>query len=368
MSPKHPIYPALKSVTVTMPGENVQEKVQQPTNCACIKTEDINQLLQGKMYELFDEQFEILKDKMMTVVASKISSLIEDNNNLRLEIQQLRDSSAHGDTQKKELSVVHQLLTTFNSKLSDVEDKQTDAIKEINCEVQSVKDNVKTMLEEIPQVTSIENRFSSIEETISNFVESKESSSKQVDINCEAIHALEVRILSMEESQLDNSIISNLQDTTIAAVANELEERNKRERSIVLHNVPESQDSIGDVEAVKQILQEVTSKEIEFELMNNKPRIYRLGRHLALSKNKPRSIKVHLKSADDCDEILRNLRKLSQSAQHPCVVIQRDMTPMQRNHIKLLVMEKKRRNNQAIMNNEEPNWTVSSGFLHRRGH
>ncbi len=331
-----------------------------------MKTEEINQLVQGKMYELFDEQFEILKDKVLTVVASKLSSLLEDNNNLRLEIQQLRESSAQQQVEKKEISVVHQLVTTFNTKLSDVEDKQTDAIQEINSEVQSVKDNVKTMLEEIPQVTSIEDRFSSIEETISNFVESKESSAHLVDANCEAIQALDLRIHSMEESKFDNNTMSNLHDKTIAAVANELEERNKRKRSIVLHNVPESTDATDDVKAVRQILQEVSGKEIEFEIMNSKPRIYRLGRYDALSRTKTRSIKVHLKSADDCDEILRNLRKLAQSVQHNCVVIQRDLTPMQRSHIKMLVTEKKRRNNQAIVNNEEPDWTISSGFLIRR--
>ncbi len=68
--------------------------------------------------------------------------------------------------------------------------------------------------------------------------------------------------------------MSNLQDRTIVAVANELEERNKRKRGVVLHNVPEMHDSSGDMEAVKQILQEVSGKEVEFELMNNKSRIY----------------------------------------------------------------------------------------------
>ncbi len=346
-----------------MSRKNPQEKHQ-----ACIKSEEINQLVQGKMYELFDEQFEILRDRVLTVVASKISSLLEDNNNLRLEIQQLRESSAKGEVEKKELSVVHQLVTTFNTKLSDVEDKQMDAIQEMNSEVQSVKNNVKTMLDEIPQVTSIEDRFSSIEETMSKFVESKESSAQLVDANYEAIKTLDLRMHSIEESKFDSNIMSNLQDRTIAAVTNELEERNKRKRSIVLHNVPESHDPSDDFKTVKQILQEVIGKEVEFEEMNNKPRIYRLGRRDAQSEVKTRSIKVHLKSADDCVEILRNLRKLSQSVQHTCVVIQHDMTPMQRNHIKMLVTEKRRRNNQAIVNNEEPDWTISSGCLHRRRH
>ncbi len=335
-------------------------------DCTCIKPEQIDQLLQEKMHEMFDKQFEILKDRVLTVVASKISSLVEDNSNLRLEIQQLRESCVQREVEKKELSVVHQLVTTFNTKLSGVEVKQAEVIQEINDEVMSIRNDVTTMLEEIPQVTSIEDRFLSIEETVSNFGESKRFSAQQVDDNFEAIQALQLRISSMEESKLNSNSMSNLQDRTIVAVANELEERNKRKRSIVLHNVPEVFNASDDMETVKEILQEVSGKEVEFELMNNKPRIYRLGRRDAPSRNKTRSIKVHLKSADDCDEILQNLRKLSQSAQHACVVIQRDLTPMQRNHIKMLVMEKKRRNNEAIVNNEEPDWTISSGFLHRR--
>ncbi len=50
----------------------------------------------------------------------------------------------------------------------------------------------------------------------------------------------------------------------------------------------------------------------------------------------------------------------------PFSLIRNHMTPMQRNHIKILVSEKKRRNNLAIANNEDPDWTISAGFLHRR--
>ncbi len=78
----------------------------------------IDLMIQQKMAEMFTEQFENLKDQVVTVMANKMSSLIEDNNNLRIEIKQLRETS---ETEKKELTVVHQLVTTFNTKLSDVQ-------------------------------------------------------------------------------------------------------------------------------------------------------------------------------------------------------------------------------------------------------
>ncbi len=159
---------------------------------------------------------------------------------------------------------------------------------------------------------------------------------------------------------------TNLPDRAIAAVANELEERKKRNRSIVLHNVPEKHDKSNDVKAVVQILQKVSGKEVEIDQMCNTPRIYRLGQYGASSRNKPRSIKVHLKSTEECNEILQNTRKLSQSVQYSSVVIQPDLTPMQHNQIRMLVAERKRRNSEAIANNEDPDWTISSGFLHRR--
>ena len=68
-----------------------------------LTTETIDQIIQQKMREMFTEQFESLKGKVVTVIANKISSLIDKNNNLRIEIQQLRDTR---ETEKKELAVV----------------------------------------------------------------------------------------------------------------------------------------------------------------------------------------------------------------------------------------------------------------------
>ncbi len=108
-------------------------------------------------------------------MASKMSTLVEENNVLRLEIQQLREKQ---EAEKKELSIVHQLVNAFNSKQSEIEENHDEAIQEMKNKVQSINDNVLTMLEEVPQTSSIEDRFSSIEESISSLAEPKESASR----------------------------------------------------------------------------------------------------------------------------------------------------------------------------------------------
>ena len=119
-----------------------------------VTTETIDQIIQQKMMEMFTEQFESLKDKVVTVIANKISSFIEENNNLRIEIQQLTDAR---ETEKKEVSVVHHLVTTFNTKLSEVKKQHGNAIQEMQRKVQSIS----TMLEN-------EGRFSSMDENENN--------------------------------------------------------------------------------------------------------------------------------------------------------------------------------------------------------
>ncbi len=261
-----------------------------------------------------------------------------------VETQRLKD--------QEEIKSLSQKLVDVETALKNIQSKKEE-------DLDSFKEMVGDMLDDFPQ-----NALNRCQSTF-------DITAQQVEDNCDAIHALENRISSVEAVQVDGYLMqadSNLPDRAIAAIANEIEERKKRKRSIVLHNVPENHDSSSDIKAVVQILQEVSGKEVEFDQMCNKPRIYRLGQYGASGRNKPRSIKVHLRSTEECAEILENTRKLSQSVQHSYVVIQPDLTLMQRNQIRTLVMEKRRRNRQAITNNEEPDWTISSGFLHRRRH
>ena len=90
------------------------------------------------------------------------------------------------------------------------------------------------------------------------------------------------------------------------------------------------------------------------------PKVYRLGQQ---STHRVRSLKVHFKSTEMKDEILTKARRLVNSENYRSVVIQKDMTPLERMHLKKLVHEKKKRNYNARLNNEEPNWTIRGGIV-----
>ena len=91
--------------------------------------------------------------------------------------------------------------------------------------------------------------------------------------------------------------------------------------------------------------------------------IYRLGKRLP---DRNRTVKVHVNSEDFCRKVLQHTRKLGESINFKHVVIQQDLTPIQRHHLKMLVKEKKQRNYQAEQCKEDPDWIIRSGKLCRR--
>ncbi len=242
---------------------------------------------------------------------------------------------------------MHGLVKTFNHKLKECEVKHENTIQEINNEVQSINVNVTSMLEEIPQVTSIENRFSSIEETISSFGETKESRTRLG--------------LNVPRSDSMSSISCDSHDKYMLAITNEVDQRQKRRRSLVIHNVKESNDVNQDLAKVKDILQYVVKEECMVD--QNLTNLYRLGKQ---SSGKNRTIKLHFRCEEFSQTILQNARNLSTSKSYTNIVIQPDLTPLQRSQVKLLVQEKNDRNQYAVLCNEQPDWVIRKGKLCRK--
>ena len=241
------------------------------------------------------------------------------------------------------------------------------------------------MLSSIPQVSSIEERFTEIEARLDQYSESSGGATCNVS-------NLEIRMNEIEEniqvikSQANTQCIQpvshdNLTNVTkpssnttiypdvtcLAEVANELQERNKRARSLVIHNFPESSNSEQEVTNVSSLLQEILPNcegiEFECERFSNKPKVYRLGQP---SVNRVRSLKVHLKYAEIKEEIIYNARRLANSEKYRTVVVQKDLTPLERIHLKNLVYEKNRRNHVARSSQDEANWTIRGGVLCRK--
>ncbi len=219
------------------------------------------------------------------------------------------------EKEKHEMSVLRKLITTLNQTVNSVEDS-IDNVKE---ESDSIRDAVTCMISEIPQCTSIEARFSSIENTL------KEVSS----------HSF---------TDLNDNVCSQsslyIRDIPTVEVANEIDDRQRRKGNLVLHNVPEKSDEDFDEDSVNSILKHVVGKEVDIQRdpITNRPRIYRLGKR---TPGRNRSIRCHLISKEVCEQVLSQCRRLSESSRFSQVVLQEDLTPMQRSHIKELVKEKK---------------------------
>ncbi len=314
--------------------------------------------MQDRMDELFADQFEHLKDQVVSLMASKLSGLLEENKNLRNEIEQLRESSfqtsenqeinqsmkEEQESVKKELSVIHNLSDSFNQKLATIEERSQKAFQGVSDEIMSIKDNVNTMLREVPQVTSIETRFASIEERISNSTEARVSLlnfNSCDDISCKDSHS---------------------QEEIMIAVAEEVDQRQQRRRSLVIHNLEESVDAENDNLQIKEIFHEITNDEkvtISQQFLTS----YRLGK---ITSGRNRTIKVHLKSEEFCRRVIQNTWNMRNSTKYKNIVIQPDLTPLQRRQLKTLLKEKKLRNSYAEQCNEEPDWVIREGRLCRK--
>ncbi len=210
-------------------------------------------------------------------------------------------------------------------------------------ELESIKCMVNQMFCELPNTDSITERFQEVEAQLQSCLQK-----------------------SIEETPTNTEYPSCLSEYHIASVSNELSERRKREKSFVIHNLPEATNDDEDMEQVKEVIEEITQLEVKHTLHYNethKPRVYRLGRK---KTGRTRTIMVHVKSAEVCEDILSKARRLSTSERYSSVVIQKNLTKLEQKQLKRLVLEKKRRNSQAQAFGEEPNWTICEGLLYRK--
>ncbi len=265
--------------------------------------------------------------------------------NLELRLKAIEDER---EKEKHEVTVLRKLVSTLNQTINSVEE----SIVNVKEENDSIKDAVTCMLNEIPQCTSIEARFSSIENTL------KEVSSVNSSVSTLQSYA------DLDSSTCSQSII-NYSDFSTVEIANELDDRQRRKGNVVLHNVPETGNQESDEHSVISILNHVLGEEVNYhrDSTTDMPRIYRLGNRIP---GKTRSIKCHLQSKEMCAQVLSRSRRLSESNNFSQVVLQEDMTPMQRAHIRQLVIEKKKRNFLAQKNNLTPDWVIRSGKLQRK--
>ncbi len=267
------------------------------------------------------------------------------------------------ESEKKQRNVIHELVKTFNRQLTEIEENSKQSIQHVEENVRSMNENICEMLNEVPQLTmsSLETRFCSIEEKLGVFAEpagSKNSVNNQASLmDAHTPHS------NSSRSTVTRMTAENIEshEEFMIEVADEVDDRQKRRKALVIHNIEETDNDAEDNNQVTNILKEIIDDEnlIQQQLVNS----YRLGRR---SLGKKRTLKVHFMSDVFCKNVLQHARKLTYSRKYKNVVLQPDLTPTQRQHLKMLVDEKKQRNSFAVQCNEQPDWIIRRGKLCRR--
>ncbi len=341
--------------------------------CKCLSTEEIEETIAVKMNEQFEERFNKLKDSVVTLMAEKLSSLSEDNctlkctlanevvdlRNWQKDINKKMEEVTHSESDKNKMTVMQELVNTFNGKLTQIEDKSKQSIQEVHEDIQSIRDNICEMLNEVPQVTmsSLETRFCQIEEKLDaspETVRPKNINSNLIDVHV-PYNSSSLSVTKMSSESIESH------DEFLIEVANEVDERQKRKKTLVIHNIEETDNAAEERIQVTNILNEIIgNKNLVQQQQTN---LYRLGKR---SPAKKRTIKVHFKSEEFCRNILHHTRKLRETNHYKHIVLQPDLTPVQRHHLKMLVEEKRQRNSYAAQCKEEPDWIIYKGKLCRR--
>ncbi len=273
-----------------------------------------------------------------------------------LEIR-IKAMESEREKERKEFTSMHRLVEALSDNVKQMQNSITELDKNCECkgEIESIKYMVNQMLSELPNSDAIMERFQQIDEHL-----------EQCSLLESRVSQLEIPHTSIDE-HYHGSETNILESNNIATITNELCDRKRRETNFVIHNLPERNNEDQDAADVMEIIEEIMQKDytnmLEEDAFTKKPKIYRMGRK---ESGKRRTVKVHLKSTKLRDSIISNSRRLSNSEKYKPVIVQKDLTMLERNCIKRLVAEKKRRNNVARMMNQEPDWTIYNGILSRK--
>ncbi len=277
------------------------------------------------------------------------ASVINHVANMEIRIQKIESER---EREQKNLASMQNLVEKLQDEVEQLQSSITQTETDCKGQLESILFMVNQMLSEVPNSDTIIKRFENIEDHLEqcscNFTEPRVKQSETSQANFEGFPHL----------------LNKPDELQVAAISNELCERKKREKSFVIHNLPESNEE-QDIQNVCEILQEILQKDVEPELdcnVLNKPRIYRIGRKM---NNKVRTLKIHVQSTKMCEQILVNSRCLSGS-KYNSVVVQKDLTLLERQQLKQLVREKRRRNDLAKSQGEEPDWKIRDGVLCRK--
>lgn len=141
-----------------------------------------------------------------------------------------------------------------------------------------------------------------------------------------------------------NQEINNLSSqNSTSRVIDELRERERRKKQVVVFHLPESdKDEVDDRKADDQAAVEALCEKVFQCPAPEMEQVFRFGRKTI---ERPRPLMIRLKTEEDMENILEKWKKIPLGARRkktPCVIV-KDMTPEERTHLQALRQEQKKK-------------------------
>ncbi len=222
------------------------------------------------------------------------------------------------------------------------------------------------------QVKLLEDRVAAIEEQERLDPDTEELAKKLEEKLKEQQEIIERNAVKrFEETRKQDRRNSEIAGSTLTDAVKELEDRERRKNSLVIHNFKESTEvnpdsrKLDDAARIKSLISDHLKLKVEFlEDQNGQPMVLRLGKK---SDTKSRSVKITL-SPQDAGLVLKNAKNLnsSEDADIKKVIIKPDLTKMQREEEMKLVKEKNEKNKAAKEKNEPEDWIIQRWKVVRR--
>ncbi len=157
------------------------------------------------------------------------------------------------------------------------------------------------------------------------------------------------------KDQVEGKSINNQASEAAKLGVKEIQEREARAKNIVFFNVPESKNDKNqdeeDVEFVDNLCKDVLKNDFPYS------KIVRLGKK---KENHTRPVRITLESRDQHEALLKsakNLRNFRES-QYKEISIRPDLTPLERQDMRVLVQEKKKKQAESDLNKDGLIWII----------
>ncbi len=182
---------------------------------------------------------------------------------------------------------------------------------------------------------------------------------KQIDLLKE--HNTSVDNLEKERSKHNSQEHANTSKTVLESCTKEIEDRERRKSNLVWFGIPESDSEIPDEKKVadSNFMNEMGEKVFGFNRNHTFKSLKRLGK----GGKGPRPLLTTMNSNEEVRSVLRLAKEMGQekNKQYAGISVKRDMTPLEREENRKLVLERNRKRTETIQAGTNEVWVIRGG-------